>query len=100
MAEAQSRNNEKNREMRRKERAERELKQLKGDISNKVTSRIDNLFVSSIEKRITIFNNTESITCVCFLNFIFLTMFWISKCCCQQDSWYRVVFTLFSPKVP
>ena len=62
MAEAQSRNNEMNREMRRKERAERELKQLKGDISNKVTSRIDNLFVSSIEKRSTIVNNTESIT--------------------------------------
>jgi hypothetical protein len=34
--EAQSRNNEMNREMRRKERAERELKQLKGDIANKV----------------------------------------------------------------
>ncbi len=34
--EAQSRNNEMNREMRRKERAERELKQLKADISNKV----------------------------------------------------------------
>jgi hypothetical protein len=36
VAEAQSRNNEMNREMRRKERAERELKQLKGDIANKV----------------------------------------------------------------
>jgi hypothetical protein len=34
--EAQSRNNEMNREMRRKERAERELKQLKADIANKV----------------------------------------------------------------
>ncbi len=46
-----------NREMRRKERAERELKQLKADISNKV-----NIVYTHCKKRLAIFLSPEGMS--------------------------------------
>ncbi len=58
--EAQSRNNEMNREMRRKERAERELKQLKADISNKVNTFVHTPGKKPVMLRVLI-HNAETI---------------------------------------